>query len=317
MRDEIIENVKERGRTVSLSAWLSTSIVTIGIVAMVLLGVESKDSLDLVFFVLMLVSQGIITTTWLPEGKQFGETKPLFMQTRSAYNGKVNDVISRQISMELKDYCDYDFEVRKKHYKMRMLARAALDFNDLDKVAEMQENEFYDKFLFWKKFKAWDKKKVGEDEISLNKLQVRVLYTLIFKPLPIQANNVETIIGGATVSEVNPVKDTTSKYINKWLGGKFGILIVMSLITAYLGLRLAQGITLQAILQAIMLIMAVVTSLTSSFLTGERAITIHKRSYYVDASNFIDRFFEWHNKKVKKEIEDNGRINDPAESLGE
>jgi len=332
MRDEIISRVKERGRLVSLSAWLSTTVVTIGIVAMVLLGVESKNSLDLVFFVMMLITQGIITFTWLPEGKSYGERNTLFNDTRTAYNGKVNQVFQKEISMELKEFCDYDFEVRKKNYIVRTLGKASLTLEDLERCRELPESDFYDRVLFWKKFKKWEDKQFGEEEITYNRMQVKVLYMLIFKPLPVQPNNMETIIGGATVNDVKRISDTTSKFLNKYLGGKFGLVIAMSILTAYLGLRLAQGISLQAILQAIMLIIAAVTSLTSSFLTGERAITVNKRGYYVDASNFIDRFFEWHNKNERRAIEepqitptpiiekkenaDHVEFNDTAESLG-
>jgi hypothetical protein len=300
--DEIKGQIKERGRYVGFTAWLTTSSLSIAVILLVFLGIGQGKGLDLVFFLLMFLVQGIMTATWLPEGKKYGERNALFMEIQKAYNAKIDRIIEEELITNLGEYCNYDFGVRYRNYFTKMLGRVGLSYDVFEKVKNLSVKNFIVGEMV-----------VGGDKFTFNKIQIKTLKTLIFKPCPIQANSVETIMGGSENSEIYGIRDWSKFYEKRYLGVRGGFMIITAIITAFLGLKITEGVTMMMWIQAVLLLGGIVLSLTSAFLTGEKSKTVYKREFYIDATNFLDGFYEWNKIKGGNE---NGRFNDKTDNMG-
>lgn len=289
---------KQRVETIRLRTWTLTLAILITLALYLLVNVTTRQSINWVDFVILCVMQIVVHSLYFPDGDLFGQKDTAFINNKTAYNNKASDVNEKKEISNLRKYCDYEFEERKERYIQNQCGIIGITIEELNTLKEKNEKEI-------KKLDKFEAKEIinGEEKsrlIFFSKKKRKILYDLIFKPIPVEKNYPETIMSAVENNGNKAIRDGSISYKAHSYIRKILTAVVIGGIFAYIGYTLRDGFGFTQVVQICMYITTLFTTAVMAFTSGETCSKVHKSHFYLDLANFIDGFNEWNSKKNKE-----------------
>lgn len=291
---------KQRVETIRLRTWTLTLAILISLALYLLVNVTTKQSINWIDFVLLCTMQIIVHSLYFPDGDLFGQKDTAFINNKSAYNEKASEINEKKEIANLRKYCNYEFEERKQRYIQNQCGLIGITLEELELLKQHDE-----KYIL--ELQSFETKEIvnGEEKsrlIFFSKHKRKILYNLIFKPLPVEKNYPETIMSAVENNGNKAIKDGSISYKAQSYIRKILTAVVVGGIFAYIGYTLRDGFGFAQVVQICMYITTLFTTAVMAFTSGETCSKVHKSHFYLDLANFIDGFNEW-NSKTNKENE--------------
>lgn len=298
--DNFKRATKQRVETIRLRTWTLTLAILITLALYLLVNVTTKQSINWVDFVILCVMQIIVHSLYFPDGDLFGQKDSAFINNKTAYNNKASLVNENKEIASLRKYCDFEFEERKERYILNQCSIIGITLEELEMLKQKTEKEI-------KKLEKFETKEIidGEEKgrlIFFSKHKRKILYNLIFKPIPVEKNYPETIMSAVENNGNKAIRDGSISYKAQSYIRKILTAVVVGGIFAYIGYALRDGFGFAQVVQICMYVTTLFTTAVMAFTSGETCSKVHKSHFYLDLANFIDGFNEW-NSKTNKENE--------------
>lgn len=291
---------KQRVETIRLRTWTLTLAILISLALYLLVNVTTRQSINWIDFVLLCTMQIIVHSLYFPDGDLFGQKDTAFISNKSAYNEKASEINEKKEIANLRKYCNYEFEERKERYILNQCGLIGITLEELDVLKQKSEKDILE-------LEKFETKEIvnGEEKsrlIFFSKHKRKILYDLIFKPLPVEKNHPETIMSAVENNGNKAIKDGSISYKAQSYIRKILTAVVVGGIFAYIGYTLRDGFGFAQVVQICMYVTTLFTTAVMAFTSGETCSKVHKSHFYLDLANFIDGFNEW-NSKTNKENE--------------
>lgn len=267
---------------------LVTILILVALVFYYLVNVTLGGEINWVDFFFMGTASYIMHLTYFPDGKHYGEEDKVYQGNKMSYNEKASAINDRKLIGELREYCKVEYERRKKAYTQTECDVIGITIEEFEALKEQKISDL-------KNLIQWEH---DGKMINFTKSQRKRLIALITKPIPIEHNTAETIMGGVENNGYKAIKDKSIGYEKTAHILKFLRVFVISLIVSYIGYTIRQGIDITVIVGILIFLVTIISTAVFSFSTGETAITTYKNNYYIELANYIDGFEEWYSKRA-------------------
>lgn len=273
-------------RAVRARTWIITGVEILALALLLFVALGWK-AFSLIDFVLLSIIQIITHISYFPDGENYGTQDPLFITNKKAYNDKANAINENHETGLLREYCDYEYEERKKRYIQNELGAIGITHEEYDflknktipEVRKMKSIEYDGRIVF------------------LTKPRRKRLMRLLFRKLPIEKNNAETIMSAVENSGFSALHDSSVSYKLLNYTIKFLKVTVWGSFLALVGYSARDGITIETVVRMAMYLSSMVITAITSFSSGEVGQKVYKNQFYLDLCNFIDEFNEWKSHK--------------------
>lgn len=292
--NDYINATKQRMATIRLRTWTLTLAILVSLALYILVNVSTKQSINWIDFILLCTMQIIVHSLYFPDGDLFGQKDVAFINNRKAYNTKASKINENKEISRLRDYCNVEFEERKERYILNQCGLIGITIDELNLLKQKSESEI-------QKLEKFETKELvdGKEKSRLlffSKHKRKILYNLIFKPLPVEKNHPETIMSAVENNGNKAIKDGSISYKAQSYIRKILTAVVVGGIFAYIGYTLRDGFGFAQVVQICMYITTLFTTAVMAFTSGENCSKVHKSHFYLDLANFIDGFNEWNSK---------------------
>lgn len=277
-----IKQTGERIRAIRFRTWVITAVQVIALVLLLFVALGWKE-FSLIDFILLSVIQIITHLSYFPDGESFGSKDPLLVKNRVSYNDKANEINKNRETKLLREYCEVEFEERKKRYIQNECGAIGITIDEYGYLKNKTKAEI-------KKLKSVE---YDGRLVFLTKPRRHRLIKLLFKKLPIEKNNVETVMSAVENDGFRSIHDNSTRYkvVNYLM--KFTKVIAWGGFLAFIGYSARDGITIETIVRMVMYLSSMIITAITSFSAGEIGQKTYKNQFYVDLCNFIDGFNEW------------------------
>lgn len=296
--NKYVKATKQRFVTIRLRTWTLTLAIIISLALYLLVNVTTRQSINWIDFMLLCVMQIIVHCLYFPDGDLFGQKDSAFISNKTAYNNKASLVNENREIASLREYCDFEYEERKERYILSQCSIVGITIEELETLKQKPEKDI----LEMDKFET--KEIIGGKEksrlIFFSKHKRKILYNLIFKPLPVEKNCPETIMSAVENNGNKAIRDGSISYKAHSYIRKFLTAVVVGGIFGYIGYTLRDGFGFEQFVQICMYVTTLFTTAVMAFTSGETCSKVHKSHFYLDLANFIDGFNEWNSKKSQK-----------------
>lgn len=267
---------------------IATLSIILSLVFYFLVKVGRAEEFDWIEFAMVSIVQITIYYIYFPDGDLSGQKNPTFIANRENYNDKANKINENGQIGKLRDYCKYEYELRKERYVINVLGNIGITQEEFDVLKQKNER-------FIKNLKSYEFKKNGEKSklIFFSKEKRKQLYNLIFKKLPVEQNFVETIMSATENNGTRALKDGSGKYKKFSFCKKIFQAVVIGGILSYITYTTKDGIGLAEIASIFTYLTTIVCNAVLAFNAGEKCSKVYKNQFYVNLTNFIDEFNEW------------------------
>lgn len=257
-------------------------VMTLGIYFLV--SVSMGSNLDVPNFLLLGTMEVVTYYLYFPDGQLKGQNDVRFVNNKQIYNAKASKVNAKRQIKNLQEYCIVEYKDRIKEYIETELGYCDLDWND---YLYMKENLRPSDLIIKSEIT------INGRSIYLDKTKHKRLTNLLFRDLPVRANNSRTILSAVESNSIAAIRDKSKK--DKTLTQIRMVFKVLSiaLFSGYMLITNKDGISLTTIAMFLMDLFAIVTIAVTSYVQGENNQKIHKANFYMDLSIFIDNFYEW------------------------
>lgn len=295
--NKYVNATKQRFETVRLRTWTLTLAILISLALYIVVNVSTRQSINWVDFVLLCTMQIVVHSLYFPDGDIFGQKDTAFISNKGAYNKKANEINEKKEIANLRKYCNFEFEERKQRYIQNQCGLIGITVEELELLKQHDE-----KYIL--ELQSFETKEIvkGEEKsrlIFFSKHKRKILYDLIFKPLPVEKNYPETIMSAVENNGNKAIRDGSISYkIHSYIR-KILTAVVVGGIFAYIGYTLRDGFGFAQVVQICMYITTLFTTAVMAFSSGETCSKVHKSHFYLDLANFIDGFNEWNSKQPK------------------
>ena len=297
------EEVRKRISTLRVRTWTLTLALIVCIMLFCLLQIIINQKIDWITLIVVGAIQIIIYCLYFPDGDYFGSQDKSFLSNKSAYNTKANKINSEHKIEHLREYCKYDYEERKKRYFEAELGKINITEQEFEELSKLSQKEI-------KNLKSFEfKNEQGSKLVFFPGYKRKILFALIFKPCPIQKNSPETIMSAIENNGSSSIKDGSISYKIRSYTKIILRATVVAVFMAYIGFKISNGISLDAIIEMFFYISAIFATAIFAFSAGEKCSKVYKNNFYIELSNFIDSFNEWYEKKYgNNKMQNNNQI---------
>ena len=300
------KGIKNRFSTIRLRAIVLTTGIVMGLILYIFVNLITKQAMSWIDFCLLVVLQYLVYVTYFPEGELYGTKDATYIRNHDAYNEKATKVNEEQKIHKLREFCKVDYQRRLQTYIENECGALGITIKELEQLKNLKEEEFVkikkDKQYSFKEEVVVDgKKEIKEKLMIISKHKYKRIYNLIYKPLPVQENNAETIMSAVENDGCGKIADHSKGFKSKQFIFKAVQVILTAVILAYIGYQARDGIGLEEIFRMFMYLFTIVANATTAYTTGETCTKTYKSRFYIDLCNFIDEFREWENKEENKE----------------
>lgn len=269
--------VSLRARTLTLTFALTTCIVFYCLMQWVITG-----NVDLVSLIISGLIQILTHFAYFDDGKINGERDAGFKANKTAYNTNANKVNDDNKFSKLKTYCQTEYEERKQRFlnaKFSYLGISEADFNKLKQLPE-------------KEIKNLNQFQNEETKIYFSRKKRKVLYDLIFKPIPIEANEPEFIMSAVSFDKSKGIKDKSVVFERVTHIQVVLKATIFALFIAYIGVSFRENFSWESVVEIVYLIVVMIYTAIFSFSSGEKYTKVYKSNFYNELTMFLDGFFE-------------------------
>lgn len=256
-------------------------VMTLGIYFLVSVSMGSK--LDVPNFLLLGTMEIVTYYLYFPDGQLKGQNDTRYINNKQTYNTKASKVNAKRQIKNLQEYCIVEYKDRIKEYIETELGYCDLDWDDYLYMKEnLKPTDFYIKSEIT----------INGRSLYLDKAKYKRLTNLLFKDMPVRANNSRTILSAVESNSVSAIRDKSKKDKTLTQIRMVFKVISIALFSGYMLITNKDGISLTTIAMFLMDIFAIVT-IAVTYVQGENNQKIHKANFYMDLSIFIDNFYEW------------------------
>lgn len=302
--NKVVNGVKSRISTIRIRTWTLTLAIVMALIFYLIVNVTTKQGINWVDFLLLCTVQIIVYSLYFPDGDLHGQKDSAFISNKTAYNQKATEINQNKEIAQLRKYCKWEYEERKKRYVLNVLGEIGITTEELEILKQKTEKEI-------KALEMFETKEIidGEEKsrlIIFSKSKRKMLYKLLFKPLPIEENHPETIMSAVENNGNKAIRDGSISYKAHSYIRKILMAVVVGGIFAYIGYKLKDGFGWEEIVSICIYLTTLFTTAVMAFTSGETCSKVHKSHFYLDLANFIDGFSEWNSNQpniVKKENE--------------
>lgn len=281
------QDSKNRFEVIRFRTFFLTVTILITLIFFFLVNIGKSEKFDFIEFALICTVQLVIYYVYFPDGDLFGQQNQVYIANKKIYNEKATQINQNGLMIKLREFCKYDFEVRKERYINNNLGYIGITKEEFEILK--QKNENFIKTLKSYEFKNGEKTKI----VYFDKHKRKTLYNLIFKKIPIEENCPETILSATENNGSNAIKDGTKIYKKITFISRFLKVVMIGGILAYISYTFKNGIGISEITQILTYLTAIISNAIMSFNAGEKCSRVYKNQFYVELSNFIDEFNEY------------------------
>ena len=261
--NKYVNAAKSRLSTVRLRTWTLTLAIIISLIFYLLVNVTTKQAINWIDFMLLCTLQIIVHSIYFPDGDLFGQKDETFIKNKASYNDKADDINEKKQIAKLRKYCKVEFEERKQRYILNILGELGLTEADYEILKQKTPKEI-------KKLEVFEPKELvnGEEEsrlIIFSKSKRKILYNLLFKPLPVEENHPETIMSAVENNGNHAIRDGSISYKARSYIRKIFQAVVVGGIFAYIGYTAKDGLGWAEIVSISMYLTALFTTAVMAF----------------------------------------------------
>lgn len=297
--DKIKKEANPRVQAVRFRAWSLTVVIIIALILYFFVQVATKQEMSLIDFVLLCTLQIVVYSIYFPEGDLYGSTNQTFINNKKMYNMRATQINKAGMIGKLRDYCEYDYEKRKREYIETQCGYIGISIDELEEL----KKDFEDKKSIKKleRIELFDKKdKTKSRLIFFNSSKRRILYNLLFKEIPVERNHPETIMSAVEYSGVEAAKDKSIRYRTRSYTKKILTAITYGAFFAYIGITARDGFGIAEITSIFIYLTTILTNAVMAYNAGEVCSRVYKNQFYVELTNFIEAFLEWSGIEIDK-----------------
>lgn len=269
--------------------WTLTLALAIALILYFAVQVVARDSINWIDFLFLLAIIMLSHSIYFPDGELFGQTGEVFTNNRTTYNGKASRINRLMIIGKLRNYCEIEYEERKAKYISNECGAIGITLDELELLKQKTKKEI-------KALEVWEvfeQDKEHSKLIIFSKQNNRRLRKLLFRPIPVEKNNAETILSAVDNDMNKAIKDGSVTFKKKAFLRKFLMATLVGGLLAYIGYTFRDGFGFEQIVQIFIYLTSMFSTSVLAFNSGETCSKIHKNLFYVELANYIDGFFEW------------------------
>lgn len=275
---------------IRLRTWSLTGVLVIAVAFYLIMSVAFNEEVDIINLILLSAITITIHFIYFPDGERCGESDLAFISNKKAYNARASAVNTHGAVKELREFCKQEFNERLNEYIRTECGKIGITYEEYTFLTQKSPNEI-------KKIESFE---YEGKLIFITKENRKTLYNLLFKRLPVEENNANSILSARDIDITKAISDESKSYKTVSHIQKCIIGIGASLFFAFVGYTFRGGITIETIALFITYIANMLITAVFSFSRGETCQKVHKCKYYLELSIFLDCFIEW--LKPKKEI---------------
>lgn len=272
-----------RFKAIRSRTWVLTLVIVLSLCFYLLVNVGFGREINIVDFIVISAIQVVAHLTYYPDGENYGMMDALFMGNKKAYNDRANKINEEHKVAKLREFCKVEFEERKSEYKRIILGQLGLEEAELNYLSAQPQ----------KALKRANKWEINGKIIYFPKWKRKKLIKFLFSPSPIKENNAETVMSATEINSTSALKDLTIKHKTQDYLFKFFKIFIWGGFLAYLTYSVKDGFGLADVVRMFTFLGSLITTAIVSYSSGERVIRLYKNQFYIDLSNFIDKFREW------------------------
>lgn len=272
--------------------WALTITTIILLVFYVFVTLALENTLNLVDYILTAAMQVSTHFAYFPDGERYGEQDVLYIGAKKDYNVRANAITSANSVMDLREYCEFDFEERKKRYIVAVCGEIGISYNEFLILKQKSKQELDN----------IEKLEAEGNVVYFTPHRRRVLKRLVFGKTPVRPNSPDTIMSAVDRGFIKPISDESKPYKTATHGIKLFRVFIVSLALAYIGYSMRSGINAASVMKSCVFFGSMVFCAVSSFISGEKSSRVYKKRFYVELSVFIDKFSSWLSQEKNKTL---------------
>lgn len=261
------------------------SVLMVGTLATYfLVNVSFGSTLDVANFILLATMEVATFYLYYPDGQLKGQNSERYLNNKTVYNTKASKVNAKRQVKNLQAYCVVEYKERIKEHIETELGYCDLDYNDY---------VYLKSHISEKELKKAKELEIEGRMIYLDRNKKKRLIQLLFRKMPVSANNSRTILSAVETNSQAAISDKSKK--DKVLS-QFRMAVKVASIAFFSGYMLItnrDGITLNTIAQLVLDLFAIFLVAITSYIQGENNQKQYKANFYMDLSIFLDNFYEW------------------------
>lgn len=291
-----MNKTKDRMSTIRLRTWTLTLVIFATIILYLIVNVTTNQAIDWIDFAFLCVLQILIHTLYFPDGNIYGQKDIAFINNKNSYNLKASNINDTSRIASLREYCKIEYAERKEAYIAGVLGEIGITEKEFElfKTKTQKQIKSIETFEATDTINGETKKRI----IVFSKHKRKLLYNLLFKPLPVEENYPETIMSAVENAGNHAIKDGSITYKTKSYVRKFLTAILIGGALAYIGYKVKDGFGWEEVVSLAMYITTMLTSAVMAFSSGETCAKVYKSRFYLELANFIDRFNEWDKQNI-------------------
>lgn len=291
MKNDMLDNYKQEARrrigAIRPRTWAVTIALAITLVFYFLMQATFKDAISIIDLIFLCATAFITHCLYYPDGELYGQKDPKYIANCKEYNKKANAINEQNVYEDLQEFCEYDFQKRTHEYIKREIAIIGITFEELEWF-KLKDKKFI------KKTNQFEVKSENGTKLLniIGERKTRLMH-LLFRKIPIEKNQPETIMSAVENSHSAKITDNSAKFKKRAYISKILISIIVGLIFSYVGYTIRDGITFAQITLICMFFTTILSTAVTSFGSGELSQKVYKTQFYIDLSLFISAFNEW------------------------
>lgn len=298
--NEYADGVKDRAVSLRLRTLILTGMIVVMLILYCIVQIVLNQRINVVDMILIGIIQILAFSAYYPEGQNFGTGNKVFIANKKAYNIKANYVNNHQLQEKLGEYCEHEFQKRKKEWYENQCGILGISLDELDKIKQSYTEEEVKKLESIKTMRDVKGKK-EEVIIHFGKKHRKRLHRIIFNPCPVEKNEAKAILSACEIKREKRIIDGSLTNTNSNINVFILRAAMMMVFMGYIGYMLRDGFSVANVMQFFMFFGTMVGTAVTAYTQGETNIRTYKNRYYVELDNFLSGFFEW--SKVKPIIE--------------
>lgn len=286
------DGVKDRAVSLRLRTLILTGLILVMLILYCIVQIVLNQKINVVDMIIIGIIQVLTFSAYYPDGQNFGTSNTVFVANKKAYNEKANYVNNHQLQEKLGEYCEYEYEKRKKEWYENQCGILGISLDELDKIKQSYTEEEI------KRLESITTKRIikGEEQevvIHFGKKQRKRLHSVIFNPCPVEKNEAKAILSACEIKREKRIMD--GSLANTSANIKVFILraAMMMVFIGYIGYALRDGFSFANIMQFGMFFGTMIGTAVTAYTQGETNTKVYKNRYYVELDNFLAGFFEW------------------------
>ena len=294
MANDVVKEARHRIQAVRLRTWVISITILISLGFWLVLKVTTRDSISWIDFVMLCIIQMLGHFAYFPDGELYGQTDETFKANRNQYNKLADQINNDRKFEQLREYCAVEYEERKQNYITTMLGYVGITEKEFEeiKLKDAKEIKKIEDLTITENVNGEEQTRV----IHFNKKKRKILYDLIFKPIPVQRNEAGTIVSGKEIDSTRKVKDETKSERARMHISKLMKIATIGLLLAYISWNVRDNFGWGDVARLVTFTSSLLTTAIMSFTSGERLQKVYKNAFYIDLVQFINRFQEWETK---------------------